>query len=465
MTASTWRRENSSFRDPSGFLFWHDGTLYRQVNRTFGEEYRRLMDSGLYAELVSAGLLVPHEEVDLRLPEGSPAFTVIRPEPIPFISYPYEWCFSQLKAAALLTLDVQKRALRRGMTLRDASAYNVQFVGSRAVFIDTLSFGLNDGRPWSAYRQFCQHFLGPLALAAQCHPLLAQLTAIHMDGVPLDVVRRLLPAGTWLKPGLLLHVHLHGRAAAVHPQQNPGARERSARMTATALLGLVDSLERAVHKLSWKPPATLWSTYTDDCNYTGAAQEDKRRLVAEFLDLAAGRTELRSVWDLGANTGAYSQIAATRAGNVVGFDLDPAVVERHFQACRTRRESKVLPLVQDLANPSSATGWHHAERRSLVQRGPADAALALALVHHLAVGHNVPLPGVAAFLAELSRYLVVEFVPKEDSQVQRMLAVREDIFQTYTQAAFETAFNEHFTLVRSAPVAGTVRTVYLMERR
>ena len=161
------QRLAASFRDPSGYLFTRDGTLYRQINQTYRDNYQTLMDSGLYDQLISEQLLIPHEEVAVEPAEPSSAFKVIRPEPLQFLSYPYERCFSQLKDTALTTLTIQKRALNHGMSLKDCSSYNIQFHHGRPVFIDTLSFEIyREGEPWVAYRQFCQHFLAPLALIA-----------------------------------------------------------------------------------------------------------------------------------------------------------------------------------------------------------------------------------------------------------------------------------------------------------
>ena len=162
---------DASFRDPSGFLFRRDGVLYRQVNQIYAEDYTRLMDSGLYAKLVKAGLLIPHQESGdgqaFEPAEAASAFRTLRPELIEFISYPYEWSFGELKDAALATLSIQKRALKLGMSLKDASAYNIQFHSGKPTMIDTLSFETyKEGEPWVAYRQFCQHFLAPLALMA-----------------------------------------------------------------------------------------------------------------------------------------------------------------------------------------------------------------------------------------------------------------------------------------------------------
>ncbi len=461
-----WSRDLGSFRDPSGFVFAFDGVVYRQVNAGFGASYRRLKTSGLYDDLVRDRLLVGHEELTLQLPEAPPADAILRPEQVPFVSYPYEWCFTELKAAALLTLEIQRRALARGMTLRDASAYNVQFIATQPVFIDTLSFGeYAEGQPWGAYRQFCQHFLAPLALRAHAHGSLGDLARIHMDGIPLDLATSLLPSRSRFSPGLLLHLHLHGRSVVKASNgSRVGSPPPGRGMGRAAMLGLLDSLDRAVHRLSWKPPETLWSSYAAHSNYSGPAQEDKRRIVGEMIGTVASRSRLRMIWDVGANDGAYSSIAATTGAHVVAFDSDHAVVDRHFRSARDCGSS-VLPLVQDAANPSPGIGWNNTERKSLVERGPADLALALALVHHLALGCNVPLESVAALFSRLCRYLVIEFVPKEDSQVQRMLAVRDDLFEHYTQAGFERAVSPHFSIVRSDRVAGTVRTLYLLERR
>jgi hypothetical protein len=242
----TLSREPGSFRDPSGFVFVTDGVLYRQVNRVYEPHYRQLVRSGLYEELVAHRLLVPHEEVDIAA-DSVDACAILRPERIPFISYPYEWCFSQLKAAALQTLDIQKRALARGMTLRDASAFNIQFRGTSPIFIDSLSFGsYTAGQPWAAYRQFCQHFLGPLALMSTVDASLNQLTRVHLDGVPLALTARLLPARTRLRPGLGVHIHLHGRTDARLSSgkiSGTGAAPTGRDMGRTAMLALVDSLE------------------------------------------------------------------------------------------------------------------------------------------------------------------------------------------------------------------------------
>lgn len=448
-----------SFRDPSGFVFVEDGVVYRQVNRVYQEHYNLLMDSGLYKELCSAGLLVAHEMADLRLARSQSAYVVIRPEPIPFISYPYEWCFSQLKDAALTTLAIQRKALNHGMVLKDASAYNIQLLRGKPVLIDTLSFeAYVEGRPWIAYRQFCQHFLAPLALMAYNDARLGTLSRLFLDGVPLDLASRILPLRSRVKPLLLTHIHVHAGSQARFADRPDAMHRARSGFSKLAMLGLVDSLEGAVKGLSWRPRGTPWAEYYNDTNYSPEALEHKRLLVAEFLDEVRPRT----VWDLGANTGMFSRVADGDDRHVVSFDIDPAAVELNYYQVRQEGNERILPLVLDLTNPSPGIGWHNRERMSILQRGPADAALALALVHHLAIGNNLPFERIADFLGSVCNWLVIEFVPKTDSQVQRLLASREDIFPDYHQSAFEAAFHEHFSVCRCEQVADSERVLYLM---
>jgi ribosomal protein L11 methylase PrmA len=450
----------SSFRDPSGFVFERDGVLYRQVAERYREHYDRLMDSGLYEALAAKGALVAHDEASPDLDPTGSAYRVLKPERVPFVSYPYEWCFGQLQQAALLTLDIQREAIERGMTLKDASAYNVQFVGCEPVFIDTLSFETyREGHPWVAYRQFCQHFLAPLALMSRVDVRLSGLLRNHLDGVPLDLAAALLPWRTKLSFPLLTHVHLHARTQRTFADRPKQAREM--KVGKLALVGLVESLRKVVASLAWEPAGTEWADYYENTNYAPESMRRKEALVASFVERAGPRT----VWDLGANTGAFSRIASRAGAYTIAFDVDPAAVEKNFRRGSADRDRSILPLVLDATNPSPDLGWENLERESLAARGPADAVLALALVHHLAIGNNVPLDRVARFFARLGRWLVIEFVPKADSQVERLLASREDVFPDYDRPSFEARFGEYFEIVDQSPVEGTERTLYLMQRR
>jgi hypothetical protein len=458
------RTDNSlgaSFRDPSGFLFSRAGILFRQVNRAYADDYARLMESGLYEKLVKAGLLIPHIEADIQPADPALAFKIIQPERVPFISYPYEWMFGQLKDAALATLSVQKRALKLGMSLKDASAYNIQFVRGKATLIDTLSFeAYREGRPWDAYRQFCQHFLAPLALMAHVDVRLGQLLRVYIDGIPLDLASRLLPASTRLNFGLLTHIHIHASAQTRYADADVTAVSPKGGMGKNAFIGLIESLEGAVKKLTWKPAGTEWGNYYDITNYTDAAFAHKKEVISGWLE----KTNPSTVWDLGANNGEFSRLASARGIPTVAWDIDPSAVEQNYQRSKSDKEQNLLPLVLDLTNPSPALGWANEERDSLLQRGPADMAFALALIHHLAISNNVPLPRVADFFAEACQRLVVEWVPKSDSQVRKLLRTRRDIFDGYTREGFESAFGARFKVVEAVDVRESERRLYWMER-
>ena len=459
---------SSSFRDPSGFVFLHDKMVHRQVNNSFAASYDAFISSGLYDKLVERKLLVAHEEItDGSVAGTRDCYRILKPQQIPFISYPYEWSFSQLKDAAMLTLKVQHEAIRHGFILKDASAYNVQFLNSRPVFIDTLSFDTyTPGTPWVAYKQFCQHFLAPLALMAHTDVELSKLMISHIDGVPLPLASKLLPFKTRFNYAIATHIHLHSRMQQQHADNasdNTPATSKHSSLSEQSLNALMEALAKTVQKLTWKMPDTEWGDYYDNTNYSDRAGEEKRDLVDRLLGSIPD--QLTVVQDFGANTGEFSRIAAKHSALVVSQDIDPVAVEMNYRKTATDGPVNILPLIQDFSSPSPAIGWGNAERDSFLQRSHCDALLVLALVHHLAISNNVPLSNIAALFASLTQWLVIEFVPKEDSQVIRLLATREDIFPDYTRDGFEAAFRQNFTIEESSPVAESERTLYLMKTR
>ncbi len=450
----------ASFRDPSGAVVRSGGEILRVVRPVYQPHYERFMASGLCQALVDAGLLIPHTEVESRSDE---IFKVLRPRQLEFVSYPYEWSFSQLKDAALTTLRIQKEAVARGMNLKDASAFNIQFLDGRPVFIDTLSFEiLPEGRPWAAYQQFCRHFLAPLALMSRRDPRLGQLSRTHLDGVPLDLASKLLPPGTWARLWLLVHVHLHARSQRRHADADPASApgRRAGSYSLRSLLGLIQSLESAVNSLRWSPQKAVWGAYYQTTVTGGDYVRRKQQVVSQWLE----RLNPRSVWDLGANTGVFSRLAAGRGVPTLAFDGDIDCVEIGYLEGRQRGERHLLPLLMDLTNPSPALGWECRERMAWLERGQPDLVMALALVHHLALANNLPLDRLADFFARLGARLIVEFVPKADSNARKLLRAREDIFPRYTREDFEIAFRRRFAIEAAEPMANSERVLYLMRR-
>jgi hypothetical protein len=455
-------RIHSSFRDPSGFLFTRGGILFRQVNQSYAKTYDTFLSSGLYKELINRGYLVSHQEVNITPDDPTRMYKIIQPDPVPFISYPYEWCFSQLKDAALLTLEINKLALNNGMILKDASAFNIQFLDGKPILIDTLSFDIyRNGNAWDGYRQFCQHFLAPLALASFVDIRLIQLSKVYIDGIPLDIASRLLPTKTRLGfSGLSIHIHLHARIQQQYAGKQTPPTE-NIRLNKETLLNLLNGLTKTIQSLKWQPKGTEWGDYYNATNYSDESLGIKGEIVGAFIE----RVNPSTVLDLGANTGLFSQEASKRGVFTVASDIDPAAVEKNYLTIRSHHDKKMLPLVMDLTNPSPALGWANQERESFCQRAPVDMVIALALIHHLAISNNLPLLSIAQFFASISKWAVVEFVPKSDSQVKRLLSTRKDIFDTYTEDGLEKAFSENFKLEKKESIPDSKRILYLFKRK
>jgi len=431
---------SSSFRDPSGYVYKENDIYLRRVSPSYQEI---MMETApLLSHLIQTGKLLPFKWIS----EDD-----IEPEQVPFISYPYEWSFNMLRDAALLTLDTQLTALDYQMQLKDASAYNVQFVRGKPVLIDHLSFHPHvDGEPWVAYRQFCEHFLAPLLLASYRNYDLVKLLQLDVRGLKLGVVSNLLPFRARMRPGVLMHIVLHGLDRTSN---------RKVKISRKQVANVVSSLRSLVSSLNWTPNAG-WKYYEQECNYSAAETHNKAHLVESMLREVAAK----SVLDLGCNVGLYSQVATDIGCHTIAIDSDPACVDLLY--CSNGKFDRILPLVIDIANPSPSIGWECSERDSFFKRLNVDTIMCLALVHHLAIGNNVPLDRIASFLATNCKNLVIEWVPKEDSKVQFMLRSRRDIFDNYTEEGFLKSFGNYFNILRKEPVSvSSCRSLYLMRRR
>ena len=451
-----------SFRDPSGFIFLEGRAIYRQINKSYKSNYDKLISSGLYKDLLEKSLLIPHRESTKKSTEPALSYKVIKPDMIPFISYAYEWSFSQLKVAALATLDISLIALKHNMILKDASAFNIQFIKNKAILIDTLSFQEYENKePWVAYKQFCQHFLAPLALMSYADIRTRELLRTNIDGIPLDLASKLLPKKSWLNFGIATHIHLHAQSQKRYADKHETVKTNPRGISKTQLTNILINLKSTIESLNWNIAKTEWGDYYNQTNYSGKAFTHKQKLVKDITK----KIKPKQIWDLGANTGEFSITTAPYTKNVIAFDIDPLAVERNYLKLNNIKINNILPLIQDLTNPSPALGWQNCERMSLIERGPVDLVLALALIHHLAISNNLPLSSIAEYLHSITANLVIEFVPKTDSQVQKMLASRKDIFDKYTQVQFEQEFDKYFITKSKHKITGSKRTLYWLKSR
>lgn len=459
--------DGGSFRDPSGRIYDIDGRILRTISDEALEDCQAFRDSRLYGDLSAKGMVIgsdelPPEEASALFPDAA---AVIDHPRLPHVSYPYEWSFNALRDAAILHLDIQIRALEHGFVLSDASAYNVQFIGARPIFIDLLSFRrYEEGQYWTGHRQFCDQFLNPLLLRALLGVTHNAWYRGALEGIGTRDLARLLSWRHALSFNVLTQVSLHAwlENKATRDPQKAVASARTRPLSKNAYKGLLTQLHRWITRLKPKGhETTTWGDYADDNTYSRDETTRKAALISTFVADSGAKV----VWDMGCNTGTFSRAAlAGGAERVVGFDFDQAAVEGLYE--RTKAEGQnILPLWLDAANPSPRQGWRQAERKGFADRARADAVMALAFVHHLAIGRNIPLGDALAWLVEIAPKGVIEWVRKDDPTVRRMLALREDIFPDYREDVFRAELSKLARITHEHQVSSSGRILFFFDRR
>jgi SAM-dependent methyltransferase len=457
---STAGLEPGSFRDPESRVFYAGDDVFRALSKDGLSDFEALQATGLLddervvrtqrAQDIAAlqGLLV-HE------PAG-----VLRHERIPFVSYPYEWTFSMLKEAALVQLDLLLEAVGHDLVLKDSTPYNVQFKGAKPVFVDIGSFErLREGEPWVGYRQFCMLYLYPLLLQATKGVPFQPWLRGSIDGITPTEMRALMSFRDRFRRGLFTNVFLHARLEQRYADRANQVKADVKRVgfKKEMLVANVRKMRKLVERLSWEPPEGVWTAYGERNSYTDADHARKDEFVREV----ATSREWPLVWDIGANNGRYSRIAAEGARTVVAVDADQGPVELLHRDLVKEGDERILTLTMNLADPSPGLGWRGLERKSLPDRGTPDLVLALALIHHVAISANVPVKEFLDWLASLGSALVIEFPTRDDPMVQKLLAPkREGLHPDYELDFFERALNDAFDVERSERLASGTRVLY-----
>ncbi len=453
-----------SFRDPNGRVYVHQGGVFRGLSQPALNDFRALRETRFYGKFMGSGELVGTEEIP------APGWAGAHPEwagwlqhqAIPFISYPYEWTFSMLRDAALLQLRLLEAALQEGWSMKDATPYNVQFVAGKPVFIDIPSFEpLAPGAAWQGYRQFCEMNLFPLLLQAYRGMDFQPFLRGRINGIDVQTAARMFSLRDRLRKGVGSHVWLQALLDRKYgnSQRNLRNELKNAGLNRELLLSNVRKLKKLLQRLEWKPAGSEWADYTAFHNYS----DEDHAAKAGFVERAVTDSEARLVWDLGCNTGQFSAIAAEHAPQVIAMDIDHLAVERLYRNPEVMAVGRILPLLQNLADPSPAWGWNQAERKTLEQRGRPDLVLALALVHHVVISANIPLGQFVAWLASLGSALVIEFVDREDDKVVQLLRNRSEQFPDYNPHTFEQALARHFTIQRRQDLRDGLRTLYFCQ--
>ncbi|HET6254774.1 MAG TPA: hypothetical protein VFE32_11900 [Puia sp.] len=461
----------ASYRDPAGFVFTTGGVHYRQVNQSYSAQYDTLMRSGLYDHLTKEALLIPHTEVPdivhaeapntrpIKVPNVSqtPApYKTLLPRQLSRLSYAAEWCPEQLRDAALLTLTIQQLAMDHGMTLKDATPFNIQFDNGKPLFIDTLSFDKYDpAKPWIAYRQFCESFLFPLYIHRYAQIGTHKISAAWPDGIPASATARLLPFSSRLNAGAWLHVFLQNQVGS----RKRATAEQHIQFSKAKLTSITEHLQSLINRSTPRPQRpSAWSNYYSKTIPGKTYLEKKQQLFRQYLQAI----EFSDALDLGCNDGLFSKILAETGAPVIAVDSDWPSISNLYRS----NTPGIHPLCIDLANPTPASGFANAERAAFTERAASDLVIALALVHHLALGNNIPLNLIAGYFSQLTkRRLIIEFIPLSDEKAGELIARKEVPAPTYDNRQFEMAFGESFRIDKRDPITGTDRLLYLMTKR
>ena len=459
--------EPGSFRDRTARVFYHDGKIFRGLSETALREWQALSATSFFRRLSGSGAIVSTRQCDLAsLPAearganvGLPWAGVLEHERVPFISYPYEWSFEMLRDAALLQLDLVLAGLDEGIGLKDASAYNLQWKGTSPVFVDVASFYQRaDGEPWVGYRQFCQMFLYPLLVQAYRDVPFQPFMRGNIDGMDAEVCLNMLSARDYLRGGVLAHVYLQAKAQKAYNATTRDVRKdlSKAGFDKRIIKANAERLRGLVAGLRWKPEQSTWSDYLKCGHYDASDAAQKRDFVGEV----AGARAWNLAWDLGCNVGVFSRIVAARAKYVVAMDADHLAIDKLYAALKSERVPNILPLVVNVTDPSPNLGWRNLERKRIDERGRPELTLALALIHHVVIGGNIPMAEFVQWLRDLGGDVVIEFVTRKDPMVVTLLRNKDDHYADYDEAVFERELAARFRIAKRQPLGSGTRIMY-----
>ena len=455
-----------SFRDRDGRVYHYQDRVFRGLSAAALDNYQQLQEKPFYQKLAEAGKVIGTRQLSEQenpLPDEVKAQWIgfLEHDRVPVISYPYEWTFSMLKDAASLQLHLVERAISNDFALKDATPYNIQFVQRKPVFIDIPSFEpLNQGEPWAGYRQFCEMFLFPLMLQAYKQCNFQPFMRAAINGIDVQTAAALFGFRDRFRKGVMSHVWLQSKLDRRYGGSSENVRSslKSAGFNRELILVNVRKLQKLINKLDWEAAGSEWGDYAEFHNYS----DDDHQRKEDFIRAAIAVEQPQTVWDIGCNTGQFSRIAATLCGQVVATDIDHVAVERLYRD--KEAPENILPLVQNLADPSPNWGWRNRERSDLQSRSRPDLVLCLALIHHVVISANIPLPEFIDWLAGLTDKLVIEYVSRKDDKVQTLLRNKEDKYQDYSRESLEASLKRHFSIRKQQDVNNGDRTLYLCEK-
>jgi len=454
--------EFGSFRDPAGKVFYSNGKVYRELSETGIERYQFIKNKNLIKDLIDKEYLINTNEcekdkLDFKIDEKK---IYLEHEKIDFISYPYEWSFTQLKDAAIFHLDFQIYLIEKGIKLIDASAFNIQFKNNKPIFIDVLSLcEYKDGEYWYAHKQFCENFLNPLILSSKKGIDFNNWFRGNLEGIHTRDLAPLLNFKDLFSPTVFFHVYLLNKLdekSKKEPKKTDEKLKKAKSLSKKNYLNLLTQLKNYITNLKNKKRITNWDGYSDKNTYDETEEKIKLEIIKNFVD----ENKPNFLADLGCNEGKFSEYAS-KVNNikVIGIDFDLNVLDKAF--LKAKKENKnFFPIYADFSNPSNNLGWNGLERKSLVERSKFDGVIALALIHHLVIAKNIPLSQVLNWLTTFAPKGLIEFVPKDDPTIKIMLKLKGDIFPEYNESNFREKLSTFAKIKKISEVTKSKRKIY-----
>ena len=457
--------DSGSFRDPAGKIFYYKDKIYREIFKTGLSRLSFLQKNNLLKELTEKNYIIKTELInseEFNLADKNNK--IIEHEKIDFISYPYEWTFNQLKDAAIFHLDFQIFLLERNAKLIDSSAYNIQFKNNKPIFIDVLSIDeYSEGEYWKGHKQFCENFLNPLLLKSKKGIDFNNWFKGNLEGISTREISNVLNFRDFFSYTIFFHVFLLNRIDNKRIKSPDKLRKESKKLSKfskKSYVSILNQLLNFIKSLKPKKQISTWDTYSEKNTYSDAESLSKLKITEQFYN----DNEIKTLVDLGCNDGKFSEYAASKKIKVVGFDFDLNALDRLYLKSKNNNLN-FLPLFSDFTNPSNNLGWNDLERKSLKQRGKFDAAISLALIHHLVLAKNIPLTQAIEWIVSFSSIGLIEFVPKEDPTAQTMLSLKGDIFPDYNEKNFENILLYFKKIKKKTKITSTNRIIYEFENK
>ncbi len=451
-------KENGSFRDPAGQIYYENGRIFRRLTSLGVQRYLDLSDNDIISKSISKGFLINTYEIKNEN-ETNNNELILEHEKIPYISYPYEWSFSQLKDAAIFHLDFHLFLLENNATLIDSSAYNIQFIGTKLKFIDVLSIKkYSEGEHWAGHKQFCENFLNPLILKSKKGIKFNNWFKGNLEGIETGELNNLLTIFDKFSYNIFAHIHLLNKLEEKYKAQKTlkPIVKNNKKISKKNLIAMLSQLRKFILGIQDHKSISTWDGYSLNNSYSIEEENNKKDCVAKFCR----RNNFDLIADIGCNDGEYSILSLSNGcKKVIGFDFDINTINKAYENAKDKNLN-FLPLYFDASNPSSNIGWYQKERKGFIERGNFNAIIALAFEHHLAIAKNVPLNDVINWLVSLAPTGLIEFVPKNDETIQKMLELKGDIFPDYNQENFEKYLLTNSKIISKTIVSNSKRTIY-----